>query len=329
MTQINTSLASAVAESRTGSAAHTQISDGDPITSGTTFSDIVGANVADGETININGTDHSGNRVSGTFTISDASTDTVGDLLGQIRTIFGGTVSASVDTSGKIVVTDNDTGNSQMTIALIEQNELGGSLDFGAMDETAQGRFAIGVTASNEGGKLKLTADNFGSNQGFTVSQSANHTGITDGTYNGVDVAGTINGESATGEGQVLTGDSSNANTAGLSVKVSVTPSGLVSQGSSQGTVTVTQGVAEQMRRALKSITDRFSGMLATRQNAARDTIDDIQDQIDRMDLRISRTREGLVRQFSTLESTVSNFNSLGTFLGTQLANLTSLVAQR
>jgi flagellar hook-associated protein 2 len=325
VTQINISLASSVAEVRTGSAANTQVSDGGVITSSTTFADIVGANVTDGDTININGTDHDGNRVSGTFTISDASTDTVGDLLAQIRSIFGGTVSTSVDSAGKVVLTDNKTGNSQMTIALIEQNEGGGSLSFGSLDETTQGRFAIGVTASNEGGHLKLEANNYGSNFGFTVSQSVNQTGITDGTYEGVDVVGTINGEEATGDGQVLTGSSGNANTEGLAVRVTITPSQLTAQGASQGTVTVTQGVGEQMRRALKAITDRFNGMVATRKKAAQDTIDDLQKQITSMEDRISRSRQGLVRQFSSLESTVATFNSLGTFLGSQLANLSAV----
>jgi flagellar hook-associated protein 2 len=329
VTQINTALASAVAEVRTGSAANTQASDGEAITVDTTFDDIAGANVADGDTININGTDHNGNRVSGTFTISDASTATVGDLLAQVRSIFGGTVSTSVDSSGRLVLTDNQTGNSEMTIALIEQNEGGGDLSFGSLDETTQGRFAIGVTASSDGGKLKLTANSYGSKYGFTVSQSSNNTGITDGTYEGVDVAGTINGEAATGDGQVLTGDSGNANTDGLAVRVTVTPSELVSQGSSQGTVTVTQGVGEQLRRALKAMTDRFTGLVATRKKAAQDTIDDLQKQIDSMEDRIGRSRQGLVRQFSALESTVSTFNSLGTFLGSQLANLSALNARR
>ena len=329
VTQINTSLASTVAEVRTGSVANTQASDGAAITSSTTLDDIAGANVADGDTININGTDHNGNRVSGTFTISNRNTQTVGDLLAQVRSIFGGTVSTSVDSSGKFVITDNKTGNSQMTIALIEQNEGGGGLDFGSLDETTQGRFAIGVTASSDGGKLKLTANSYGSKYGFTVSQSANNTGITDGTYEGVDVAGTVNGETATGDGQVLTGGSDNANTDGLTVRVTVTASQLTSQGASQGTVTVTQGVGEQMRRSLKAMTDRFTGLVATRKKAAQDTIDDLQKQIDSMEDRIGRSRQGLVRQFSALESTVATFNSLGTFLGSQLANLSALGARR
>ncbi len=325
VTQINTSLASAAAEGRTGNVANTQTSDSAVITSSTTFADIAGADVADGDTININGTDHDGNRVSGAFTISDKTTATVGDLLAQVRSIFGGTVSTSVDGSGKVTLTDNRTGNSQMTIALIEQNEGGGSLNFGSMDETTQGRFAIGVTASNEGGKLRLTTNNYGLKHGFTVSQSANETGITDGTYNGVDVVGTINGETATGDGQVLTGSSGNANTEGLAVRVGITSSQLTAQGASQGTVTVTQGVGEQMRRSLKAITDRFNGLVATRKKAVQDTIDDLQKQINSMGDRIGRSRQGLVRKFSSLESSVATFNSMGSFLGSQLANISSV----
>jgi flagellar hook-associated protein 2 len=329
VTQINTALSSTVAEARTGSVANTQASDSAPITASTTFADIAGANVADGDTITISGTDHDGARVSGSYTITNKSTATVGDLLTQLRSIFGGTVSATVDGSGKIVVTDNKTGNSQMTVALIEKNEGGGSLNFGSMDETTQGRYAIGVTASNSGGKLSLTANSYGSKYGFTVSQSANLTGITDGTYSGADVAGTINGEEATGDGQVLTGKSGNASTDGLSVRMTITPSQLASQGASQGTVTVTQGVGDQMRRALKAITDSFNGLVAVRKKAAQDTIKDIQKQIDDMEIRVGRSRQGLVRQFSALESSVATLNSTGSFLGSQLANLSAIGTRR
>ena len=329
VTQMNTALSSSVAEVGTGTVANTQVSDGAVITSATTFSDIAGASVVDDDTINITGTDHDGNRVSGTYTISDATTDTVGDLLSQIRSIFGGAVSPSIDSAGKVVLTDNETGNSQFTIAILEQNEGAGSLDFGSVDQTTQGRFAIAVTASNDGDKLKLTAQSYGLENGFSVSQSTNNTGITDGTFNGVDVAGTINGESATGDGQVLAGDSGNANTDGLSVRMTITSAQLAVQGASQGTVEVTQGIGDQFRRTLKSITDRFDGLVATRQQAAQDTIDDIQSQIDNMEIRITRSRQGLVRQFSTLESTVATFNSLGSFLGAQLANLSALSASQ
>ena len=239
-----------------------------------------------------------------------------------------GGVSANVDSSGRIVITDNQVGTSQITLALIERNEGGGNLNFGSIEVSAEGRFAIDVTASNEGGQLKLASDAYGSGAGFTVSQSSNETGITDDTFNGVDVVGTINGELATGVGRILTGDSGSGNVAGLSLRALLTPSELISQGSDQGTVKITQGVVDQLRRTLNSITDPLSGLVATRQDAIQDTIDAAQDQIESMEDRLLITRQTLQRQFTAMETTLAEFNALGSFLGAQLASIGAATAR-
>jgi len=321
VSKINSTLGSSMAEVRTGSMANT--TDGvTPITSDTALDSLSGAGVVADDTIDIQGNLHNGERVSGSFTISDPATQTVGDLLAEVRSIFQGTISTSIDENGQIVITDNEVGNSSLTVALIERNEGGGSLNFGSIDVTTEGRFAIGVTASNEGGNLKLTADAYGANGGFTVSQTSNETGLAEDTYNGVDVAGTINGEAATGSGRVLTGSSDSANISGLAIRVMLTSDQLTAQGSDQGTVKVTQGVAEQLRRSLKSITDPLTGMIATREDAIDDTIDATQDQIDAMEDRILLKQDMLVRQFTAMETALAEYNAMGSFLGSQLASL-------
>jgi len=321
--KINTELNSSVAEVRTGSVANT--TDGaTAITGATTFDSFFGAGVVANDTIDIQGTLHSGARVSGSFTISDPTTQTVDDLLSKVRSIFGGNVSTSVNSNGQIKITDNQVGNSSLTLALIERNEGGGSLDFGGVDVTEEGRFAIGVTASNEAGKLKLTAGAYGAATGFTVSQNTGEMGLTDATYNGVDVVGTINGETTTGSGRVLTGATDSANIAGLSIRVNLTPSQLISQGGDQGLVNVTQGIADQVRRTLKSITDPFEGLVATREKAIDDTIKSAQDQIVALNARIALKESTLLKQFTAMETAVAEFNSIGSFLGAQLASLPS-----
>ncbi len=325
--KINSALSTSVAEVRTGSLSNT--SDGaTSISADNTFDTIFGANVAADDTIDIQGNLHNGERVSGTFTISDPATQTVNDLLAEVRSLMQGGVSASVDSSGRIVITDNQVGTSQITLALIERNEGGGNLNFGSIEVSTEGRFAIDVTASNEGGQLKLASDAYGSGAGFAVSQSSNETGITDDTFNGVDVVGTINGELATGVGRILTGDSGSGNVAGLSLRALLTPSELISQGSDQGTVKITQGVADQLRRTLNSITDPLSGLVATRQDAIQDTIDAAQDQIESMEDRLLITRQTLQRQFTAMETTLAEFNALGSFLGAQLASIGAATAR-
>jgi len=320
--KINTALSTSVAETKLASIAGTQISDGLAITADTTLDDITGAGVAADDTIDIQGTLHNGERVSGSFKITDPTTQTVGDLLSEIRSIFQAQISTSVDSNGQLVLTDNQVGTSELTVVLIERNEGGGSLDFGGMETSDEGRFAIGVTASNEGGFLNLTADNFGSQVGFTVGQDVDGTGIVDDTYNGLDVAGTINGEAAGGTGRVLTGNAGSSNSDGLSLRVELTAAQLLAQGPGQGTIKITQGVAEQLSRALGSITDPIAGMVATREGSIEDTIESTQNQINAMELRLELKRSTLLRQFTAMEQAIAELNSTGSFLGSQLASL-------
>lgn len=102
----------------------------------------------------------------------------------------------------------------------------------------------MAMTATNEGGALKVVHDTYGSASDFLVTVShtrvSNFFGIgsTGGTsYNGVDVAGTIGGQAATGVGQTLTASAGAVN--GLQVQYTGTATG-----SPVGTVTVTDTTA-------------------------------------------------------------------------------------
>ena len=319
--KLNTVMASNVAEVRTGSIVNT--TDGaTPVDASTTFDSIFGAGVVAGDTIDLQGTTHSNESVTGSFTISDPTTQTIGDLMADIRSLFGGSVSTSVDANGQIVVTDSQIGNSSLNVVLIERNEGGGSLDFGQFEQTEEGRFAMAINASNDSGALRLTSEAFGNSAGFTISQTVNETGITDGDFRGVDVVGTINGEATTGTGRVMTGNVGNATTDGLAVRSTITPAQLIAQGQSQGTIKIIQGVGDQLRRTLESITDPFQGLVAVRQEAIEDTIESNDAQILALEGRLELKRSTLQRQFTRMETTIAQLNQLGSFLGAQLAGL-------
>ena len=180
----------------------------------------------------------------------------------------------------------------------------------------------MSITATNESGAIHLTSDAYGSDAGFTISQSVDELGITNAEYLGVDVAGTINGEAATGDGRVLTGDADNSNTDGLAIRVTLTPAQLIAQGQDQGTVQVVQGVANQLSRTLASMTDPLDGMIATREGAIEATIEANNEQIDRLLERLKLKQSMLQRQFTVMETTLAELNSMGSFLGSQLASL-------
>lgn len=77
--------------------------------------------------------------------------------------------------------------------------------------------------ALNDQNQLVVTHNRYGSSHNFQVSSSTGgllsaESGVVQTIQNGQDIAGTINGETASGEGQVLTGASGTANVEGLKV---------------------------------------------------------------------------------------------------------------
>ena len=94
---------------------------------------------------------------------------------------------------------------------------------------------------------ITLRHQQFGSDYTFKVSSStegllSTKSNIYDTIENGLDVAGEINGEEATGSGQVLTGNTGNSNTEGLAIRYK----GHSLPGDSHSSNTVTESYLEQ-----------------------------------------------------------------------------------
>lgn len=205
---------------------------------------------------------------------------------------------------------------------------------------------STGVTASatlsdgsGSGNYLNFRSNSFGSSAHVSIrstisSGTPNSTGVgnveaTDtsptgesgaGTgATGLDVAGTINGELATGSGKVLTGASSSTFTAGLAILVNSTTTG------SKGYITYSRGVAAAINDVLGSLTDISTGTLTTVQHGIQDQITALDEQMASLDERVSQEEERIRTQFATLESTLSAIQSQGQYLSAQLAAINGL----
>jgi len=294
---------------------------GTPATSATLFQDLTdGAsnslNVTAGDTISITGTSRSGVAVSYTFTISDPATDTVGDLLAAIQTAFDQKVSASIDASGNISITDITEGDSSLTFTLTANNEGAGSLAFGAETAVQEGRYAMQLTASASGNFLQLTSNDYGSAAGFTISQSANNLGIVDQAYAGQDVAGTIGGQAATGNGQVLT--ASGGNVDGVVVAYTGSTTGNI------GDLTVTLGLGATMAGMLESYTYPITGLIQLSLDSSSSTYDSLQSQIDALNIQLEMERERLMNSFLAMEQFMSQTNAQGAWLSQQISAMSA-----
>ena len=325
---INSELGTDRTQVLAGLNAQTQITGGAPITATTKFNEIdttggPGTDLSNNDIIYYSGTTRSGLSISDSYTISNVSTDTVQNFLSAIENAYDNQVKATINSSGKIVVTDSTIGDSQLSISITEP----GGLDFGTVLETnvadggVNGRFAMEITASKDGSdKLVLTHDSYGSAFGFTTTEASALLG-TVGTYTGVDVVGSINGEAATGTGQTLVGDappdiSSSTSIDGLTIEVTSTTTG------SKGNVRLTMGVGEMMYNNVDSVTDQFDGLLTVRMDGLQDTIDDMQDSVVAMEKRLAMETLRLNKTFVALELNLSKLQSVSSFMAQQLGQL-------
>jgi flagellar hook-associated protein 2 len=295
-----------------------------PITSETTWNNINGGNLVNNDVISFSGTTRNGSTASGSYTISNTGTDTVQGLLSAIEAAYDSQVTAEIDTTGQIVITDKTEGASSIALTF-DYTGTENQVDiFGSISEDnsggQEGRWAMDITASNDGSDhLVLTHDSYGSSYSFTIEEDTD-TGLWTGSQttpvsvnNGLDVEGTINGKAATGSGQTLTGNSGETNVDGLAIKYSGSSTGVA------GNVTLTLGMAELFDRILFNITDSFDGYVGFKQESLRNSIDGFETQIDQMEAQLSRKMEMMINRFVAMEVALSKIQSQSQWLTGQI----------
>jgi flagellar hook-associated protein 2 len=280
--------------------------------------------LADNDVVSFTGTSRTGGEVSGSYTIINSSTDTVQGLLSAVESAYGNDLTANINSSGQIVLTDKNIGDSQLSITF--DYSQAHNLSFGTSVSTEntggqEGRYAMEITATNDGsGHLELTHDNFGSNYSFTIEEDTD-AGLWTGSMsspisvdNGVDVLGTINGEAATGSGQFLTGDDDENNVDGLMIKYTGTTEGLA-----VGDVKLTLGAAELFDRVLFNITDSYDGYLAFKQDSLQDSISSFGTKIEEMEARLNNKMEMMINKFVIMETALAKIQSQSQWLSGQI----------
>lgn len=169
------------------------------------------------------------------------------------------------------------------------------------------------VNASNH---LVIASQSYGANTNFTVSSDqaagTDNSGIGPllAITAGADVAGTINGEAATGTGRTLTGNTGSKNTEGVQLLVTATAASPA--GAPTGYVTVTHGVADGLDSALTQILDPTSGAVAGAENGLNSQISSAQAQVTQIQTTVDNYKSYLTQLFSEMETRVSALQAQG-----------------
>lgn len=165
------------------------------------------------------------------------------------------------------------------------------------------------VVVGLNGDQLTLSTSRYGSSSTIDVgSSSANAVlGFATGLRSGQDVAGTINGQAATGTGQILTGNEGD----GKGLSLIVTANAPVAS----ATVNVSVGLGQRLGSRFSLLTDNQNGSITQKENSLTSSITNIDEQIKKVDARLEVRREGLLREFRTMETLIGQLQSQQSFL--------------
>ncbi|MCX5855199.1 MAG: flagellar filament capping protein FliD [Deltaproteobacteria bacterium] len=270
----------------------------------TNFNDVKKLFSADGEASvgDLSYIAHGKNTKRGDYTVHIDTAATKSTSAASNNTSLSGAETLTI-TEGSKVATVNLASGLTMTQIV---NAVNSELATAGLDISA---------AADSGSHLILSSSTYGAGHSFTIHQLNNllWTGGDQVVNNGVDVAGTINGEAATGVGQVLTGNSGAANIDGLVVTYTGSTTGDV------GTMKLTLGVAELYDRALFHITDSIDGYVSYKQQSIQSSMSRYDKQIDEMEAQLARKKEQLTNRFVQMELAIQKVQSQSNWLTGQL----------
>lgn len=282
-----------------------------PATSATLMTDLhlantTSAGVVAGATIDYSGTRGDGSAFTGLFTV--AASSTIADFVTQLQASVGAGASVSF-VNGQVSVKSTTSGTSPLALTLTPNNQSGGVLSFGTMNVAAAGHGTLSLTATAVGNQIQIQHNSFGASPGFSIAYAgtgnpATQLGIAAGSTFGRDVQGTIGGYTATGSGRQLVG-AAGTPVDGLSMAYLGTAIGAA------GNLTLTQGVGSVVDRLLQSWV-QTGGSVDAQTRQINDTISTQQKRLDDFTARIALQRAALLKEYSTMDSIVSQIRSQG-----------------
>lgn len=162
---------------------------------------------------------------------------------------------------------------------------------------------------------LQLASAAYGSAASFGVATSgADQLGLTTAgaTYTGVDVAGTIDGQAATGSGQILSLETGSDPAAGLAVQVTATG---ITTATALGTVTYAPGCAQGLAQVAKQASLAPNGIVAVTIAGLQGTLSNVGLQISQQNSLVAIQQASLEAEFTAMETTLAQLQSESQFL--------------
>jgi flagellar hook-associated protein 2 len=172
----------------------------------------------------------------------------------------------------------------------------------------------LSLGASVNGTGIEVDSVGYGHTSSFAVAWDG--TNFT--TATGTDIAGTINGITATGSGQQLMIPFGTPGSGGLALNITGTTLGDL------GTFTYSPGIAQRVSTAVTAAIDPVSGSIATSQSDLNTQIASFNQQISDMEDQLTQYQTTLQNEFTNMESVIAGLKATGSTLTSALAGLPS-----
>jgi flagellar hook-associated protein 2 len=243
-----------------------------------------------------------------TIAIADGSANSATQL-------FGGSISGANSTTipaGGMplsVAVDGSAANINIPQGIYTSSQLATALQTAINTSSTLQQAGVSVNVTQTNGILSVASASYGSYSSVNISGSgaAQLFGGSATSTTGLDVAGTINGVTATGSGQVLTAGNSGA-AAGLMIQVTGNATG------SLGNVNYSQGYAWLLNSIVTSAT-ATSGAIANATSTLNTQVTSLQTQETNLQTYISQVQQQYTTQFSALNAMVVQMQSTASFL--------------
>ncbi|NWN91759.1 flagellar filament capping protein FliD [Marinobacter adhaerens] len=258
--------------------------------------------------------------VPGSYDINVTQAATQGQMTGGSALAAGNFEITGDNNKLSLSVNGDITANLQLTEGTgLSQQDLLNDIQAQLDSNNALNAAGVSVQAGvDQDGKLTFTSSRYGSESSVKLASADDAAlfGLEDTTSEeGLDIAGTIDGRTAKGDGQVLYLGSDNGDASGLQVRV------LGDQTGSRGTITFVEGVGERTVNLVSNMVGA-GGAIESRTSSLNRELEKIEESQVKLEERLTSYRERLVSQFSTADSLISQLNNTRDYVTQQLAAL-------
>jgi flagellar hook-associated protein 2 len=192
----------------------------------------------------------------------------------------------------------------------------------GLNDALASAGIASSASLTGTSGSLQveLSSAYYGANAAFSVTASgSDQLGLTTAgsTYAGTDVAGTIDGQAATGVGQILSLSSQGDAANGLNLVIT-TPG--ITSATSLGTVNYNPGLAQGLANFAQLASVGANAQIPTMISGLNNTINNVAGQIALQNQLVATQQATLTTEFTNMEKMMTKLKSTSSFLSSSSA---------